>query len=105
MDFKHFPIEKYLKLRETSDQFFKSFYDGTGARIAVSQRLGYRFTGPICCYRQDQLENELDYIAHGMQYRSDIMISALEPWLGVGIYAAGFGAKYIWTDTAGSLMK
>ena len=100
MDFKHFPIEKYLRMREKSQSFLRSFYDGTGARIAVSQRPGYQFTGPICRYRDRQLENELEYIALGMQYRSDLMISALEPWLGVGIYAAGFGAKYIWTDVA-----
>ncbi|MBR5379862.1 MAG: hypothetical protein IK140_04955 [Clostridia bacterium] len=100
MDFKHFPIEKYLKLREANRAFLQSFYAGTGARVAVSQRPGYQFTGPICRYRDRQLENELEYIAQSMMYRSDLMLSSLEPWLGVGIYAAGFGAKYIWTDTA-----
>ena len=100
MDFKHFPIEKYLRMREASQAFLKAFYEGTGPRVAVSQRPGYQFTGPICRYRDRQLENELSYIALGMQYRSDLMLSALEPWLGVGIYAAGFGAKYIWTDVA-----
>ena len=100
MDFKHFPIEKYLRMREANQAFLASFYAGTGARVAVSQRSGYQFTGPICRYRDRQLENELEYIARCMMYRSDLMLSALEPWLGVGIYAAGFGAKYIWTDTA-----
>ena len=100
MDFRHFPIDRYLQMREERAAFFKSFYDMSGARVAVSQRPGYRFTGAICRYRDKQLENELEYIAHSMKYRSDIMITALEPWLGVGIYAAGFGAKYIWTDTA-----
>ncbi|MBR4236765.1 MAG: hypothetical protein IKR85_12005 [Clostridia bacterium] len=98
MDFKHFPIEKYLRLREERSAFFKSFFDGTGARIAVSQRPSYQFTGPICRYREEQLENELEYIALSMRYHSDILLQALEPWLGVGIYAAGFGAKYIWSD-------
>ncbi len=100
MDFRHFPIDRYLQMREERAAFFKSFYDMSGARVAVSQRPGYRFTGAICRYRDKQLENELEYIAHSMKYRSDIMITALEPWLGVGIYAAGFGGKYIWTDTA-----
>ena len=100
MDFRHFPIDKYLKMREGNKAFLKSFYDGTGERIAVSQRPGYQFTGPICRYRDRQLENELEYIALSMQYKSDLMISALEPWLGVGLYAAGFGARYIWTENA-----
>ena len=100
MDFRHFPTEKYLKMREASNKRFSAFYDGTGPRVAVSQRPGYQFTGAICRYADRQLDNELEYIAQAMRYRSDFMISALEPWLGVGIYAAGFGAKYIWTDTA-----
>ena len=100
MDFKHFPIDKFLKLREAGQAFLQAFYTGTGARVAVSQRPGYQFTGPICRYREQQLENELGYIARCMLYRSDLMLSALEPWMGVGIYASGFGAKYIWSDVA-----
>ena len=100
MDFKHFPIEKYLKKREKSDAFFKAFHGGTGARIAVSQRPPYRFTGAVCRYREEQLDDELEYIASAMRYNSDIMISALEPWYGVGLYASGFGAKYIWNGNA-----
>ena len=80
MDFKHFPIDKYLRMKEEHDAFFRSFYAMTGARVAVSQRPGYQFTGAICRYRDRQLENELEYIAHCMKYRSDIMNAALEPW-------------------------
>ncbi len=98
MDFKHFPIEKYLRMREQSERFLKAFQSGTGPRVAVCQRPGYRFTGPICRYKEQQLEEELEYLAQAMRYHSDIMISALEPWYGVGIYAAGFGAKYIWLE-------
>ena len=100
MDFKHFPIEKYLRMRESSSEFFRRFFDGSGARVAVSQRPGYRFTGPICRYREDQLGEELEYIARCMMFRSDLMICALEPWYGVGIYAAGFGAAYEWMEGA-----
>ncbi|MCR4621632.1 MAG: uroporphyrinogen decarboxylase family protein [Clostridiales bacterium] len=100
MDFRHFPIDRYLRMREEHAAFFSAFYSPGGPRVAVSQRPGYRFTGPVCRYADRQLENELEYIALCMNYRSDIMNMALEPWLGVGIYAAGFGAKYIWTDTA-----
>ena len=100
MDFKHFPLNQYLKRREANEACFKAFFDGSGARVAVSQRPPYQYAGPICRYNDRQLENELDYIAHAMKYRSDLMLSALEPWMGVGLYASGFGAKYVWSDIA-----
>lgn len=96
MDFKHFPIDEFLKRREQSSAFLRSFYDGTGARVAVSQRPGYQYTRGLCRYRDRQLESELDFLADCFRYESDLMLQALEPWVGVGVYAAAFGAKYIW---------
>lgn len=98
MKFSEFPIDRFLKMREEKAAFMRSFYDGTGARVAVTQKPGYAFTRAICRYRDKQLESELDFLANCMRYDTDLLNSCLEPWLGVGIYAAGFGAKYIWSD-------
>ena len=78
MDFKHFPIDKYLRMREEHDAFFKSFYAMTGARIAVSQRPGYQFTGAICRYRDRQLENELAYTRQEVEFLKKLQAANME---------------------------
>lgn len=99
MDFRHFPLEAFLKKQEDAEKRLIAFYEGKGPRVAVSQRPGYQFTRALCRYRDRQLESELDFLANCLNYDTDLLCTALEPWVGVGVYAAGFGAKYEWSDT------
>lgn len=98
MDFKHFPLERFLALREVKEKQLADFYAGKGPKVAVVQKPGYSFTRAVCRYRDRQLESELDFLADAMGYESDFMFSALEPWVGVGVYASAFGCKYEWSD-------
>ena len=98
MKFKDFPLDKFLKIREEKEKALRDFYDHKGPRVAVMQKPGYAFTRAICRYRDRQLESELDYLYDCMKYDSDFMFSALEPWVGVGVYASAFGCKYEWSD-------
>ena len=98
MDFKHFPLERFLALREVKEKQLADFYAGRGPKVAVVQKPGYSFTRAVCRYRDRQLESELDFLTDAMGYESDFMFSALEPWVGVGVYASAFGCKYEWSD-------
>ena len=98
MNFKQFPLEKFLALREEKEKNLRDFYALKGKRVAVVQKPGYAFTRAICRYRDRQLESELDFLADAMKYKSDFIFTSLEPWVGVGVYASAFGCKYEWSD-------
>ena len=98
MKFSEFPLDRFLSEREQAMPRLQAFYECKGPRVLVSQRPGYAFTRAICRYRDRQLESELDFLADCLRYKSDLMLNALEPWVGVGIYASALGCKYIWSD-------
>jgi len=53
--------------------------------------------GPVCRYREMQLEMQLQAISDTLQADTD-WYPYLEPWHGVGVFAEAFGCPFEWRD-------
>jgi hypothetical protein len=93
-----FPYDRFLKVKQERDKHLEDFILRGKGRIAVVQKPASDYTRIICRYKERQLESELGFLYDSFRCQSDFMYSFLEPWVGVGIYAAAFGCPFVWND-------
>lgn len=95
-----FPYDRFLKMKEIKEASFRSFMAGGEWSVPVVQRPATALDhfGALCRDRKKSLEFQLDLLSRYLELRSDIIFSYLEPWHGVGIYAAAFGCPFHWDD-------
>jgi len=98
MNKRQFPYEKFLKYKEIRDQELMRLHRGELNYVPVMQTPPSNFFGSICNTKEGTLESQLEYLARYTELKSDIAMTYLEPWHGVGLYAAAFGCKYEWSE-------
>ena len=101
MKANQFPYDKFLALKEEKDKAFLRFLQHTGKATDVPIVMrGSKINcfGALCRYRDKSLENQLDALEEYLHFKSDFMFGYLEPWHGVGVYAAAFGCPFMWQD-------
>jgi len=95
---KDFPYAKFLKYKEVRDKELLKLYKGELNYVPVMQTPPSDFFGSISNTKEGSLAAQLDYLARYTELESDIAMTYLEPWHGVGLYAAAFGCEYEWSD-------
>ena len=95
MKVKDFPFDDFLMIKAERDKKLEDFILRGKGKIAVVQRPPSFYTRAICRYKELQLESELEFLYQSAICKSDFMFSFLEPWVGVGVYAAAFGCPFL----------
>ena len=96
MRVKDFDFDGFLKYKEEKDKDFKRFLLNESWEIPVVQMASSVHWQGICRYKEKSLEAQLDTLTEAIRLKTDFMFGYIEPWLGVGLYAAAYGCKYIW---------
>ena len=93
-----FNFEKFLVYKEEKNKKFKDFIDGKTRKIPlINQPDSFHWTD-VCKTREGSLDAQLEYLKNCMITKSDLAFTYIEPWYGVGLYAAAFGCKYEFHD-------
>lgn len=92
---EHFDFEKYEEYAAKQDKKVSTFLKSSSGvlvyrRFRVAEVFGYE-----CSDRDLSLRLQLGALEKSMGFAADIA-NFLEPWYGLGIGAAAFGAEYIW---------
>jgi len=89
-----FNFEKFIAYREEKEKNLRAFAVGGKRWIPViNQPDSFHWTD-VCKTKEGSLDSQLSYLKDCMQTKSDLSFTYLEPWYGVGVYAAAFGCKY-----------
>lgn len=96
MNTASFPFEKFLAYKEEKrNTFLKFIQDASPKPLVISQPDSTHWTGSGCVSKERSLEAQLAYLKACMETESDLAFTYLEPWYGVGVYAAAYGCDYI----------
>jgi len=91
-----FNFEKYLAFKEEKDKSYTRFLENKYNEVPIIQMASGEHWSGLCRYKEESLEAQLDFLTDSMSLKTDFIFGYLEPWYGVGIYAAAYGCKYIW---------
>ena len=94
-----FPYSRFLKMKEKKENRLLKLISGEEWFVPVVQRPGVADQyGGLCSSREKTLEFQLDFLNTYLELESDLLYDYLEPWHGVGIYAAAFGCPLYWSQ-------
>jgi len=96
MKAKDFNFNAFLDYKEEKDKNYTRFLKNDVWEIPIIQMASSSYWEGICRYKEKSFEAQLDFLTDTTKLKTDLVFSYLEPWLGVGIYAAAYGCKYIW---------
>jgi len=98
MKAKDFPYERFLEFKESKEEALNRFLQTKWVEeVPVVMLPASDIFGEVARDRQRSLEKQLDALALEMELESDFTITYLEPWHGVGVYAAMFGCPVEWS--------
>ncbi len=102
MDPRSFPYDRFNALIESKEKRLLDLISGRDWFVPVMQRPGLSEQfGSLSGDRVKSLAYQLDFLHSYFDLESDFIYDYLEPWHGVGIYAAAFGCPLYWSpDTA-----
>ena len=98
MKVKDFEFEKFLAYKEDKDNSYIRFLEGKYDGVPIVQMASGAHWSGLCRYKEESLEAQLDFLTASMSLKTDFLFGYLEPWYGVGIYAAAYGCKYLWYE-------
>ena len=96
MQVKDFDFKAFLDYKEKKDLNYRRFLQGGDWSVPIAQLASSTHWQGICRYKEKSLEAQLDFLTDTVKLETDFVFGYLEPWMGVGIYAAAYGCKYIW---------
>lgn len=91
-----FNFDKFAYFQEEMRGRLLRFMSGEIQGPMVVQRAPSEHWGAMSHNREDSLSAQLDCLNFAMQLHSDLAFNYLEPWHGVGVYAAAFGCPVLW---------
>jgi len=94
---EQFDIDRYAEYANEQDKKVKAFLEADSGVLVYRRFRVAEVYGWECQDRELSLRLQLGALQQSMDYAAD-MANYLEPWYGIGIGAAAFGAKYIWLD-------
>ncbi len=92
-----FDLDRYAEYAGKQDEKVRAFMEADSGVLVYRRFRVAEVYGWECRDRELSLRLQLGALARSMDYAAD-MANYLEPWYGIGIGAAAFGAKYIWLD-------
>ena len=98
MQAKEFNFSRYHDFYERTQKRLRDFETNRVRELMVSQHPACEFYGALSNSKETSLEAQLDSLTAAMDLHSDFAFNYLEPWHGVGIYAAAFGSPVIRTN-------
>ncbi len=99
MNPKDFPYEKFLAVKEEKEKNLLRLFDNNET-VVMQFPTHAGHWNEECRYMDRSLESQLSFLSEYIELESDVIISYLQPWHGVGIYASAYGCKYRWNDDA-----
>ena len=97
MNPKDFPYEKFLAVKEEKEKnLLRLFENNETVVMQFPKHAGH--WNEQCRYMDKSLESQLSFLSEYLELESDVIISYLQPWHGVGIYAAAYGCQYRWNE-------
>lgn len=98
MNAKDFDFSRYREFYAQTQERLRDFESGKVRELMVSQHPACEFYGALSNSKETSLAAQLDSLTAAMDLHSDFAFNYLEPWHGVGIYAAAFGSPVIRTE-------
>ena len=94
---KDFNFKKFFDFKEEMDKNYRRFLQKTSWEIPVIQSIpsSDHFLW-ACRDKESSLETQLQSLTDMTMLKTDLAFPYLEPWHGVGVYAAAYGCKYEW---------
>ena len=99
MNPKDFPYEKFLAVKEEKEKNLLKLFD-RNETVVMQFPTHAGHWNEQCRYMDESLQSQLSFLSEYLELESDVIISYLQPWHGVGIYAAAYGCRYRWNDDA-----
>ena len=95
---KDFPYDRFLDVLGKKEDYVFEWANGKHPKDApvVLYPTWDMWNSNACGDMETFLQLNLQNMAGGLDWATDGFFPHLEPWYGVGIYAAAFGAKFIW---------
>ncbi|NQT59240.1 MAG: hypothetical protein HQ557_09685 [Bacteroidetes bacterium] len=91
-------IDLYLRRKEEREVKLKDFFDpGGSTKFLIIPRMTHAlYTG--CDSLEMIYRNNVDYLERQLSIDYCDDLPYLEPWIGSGVYAHAYGAKYLWGE-------
>ncbi len=91
-------VDLYLQRKEEREEKLKGFFDPKGSTkfLIIPRMVHALYTG--CDSLEMIYRNNMDYLERqlSLDYCDDLPY--LEPWIGTGVFAHAYGAKYLWRE-------
>lgn len=94
---EQFDIDEYAEYAAKVDEKVEKFMQADSGVLVYRKFRVAEVYGHECSDRELSLRLQLGALKQSMKFAADIP-NFLEPWYGIGIGAAAFGAKYVWKD-------
>ncbi|MCL1855255.1 MAG: hypothetical protein FWF86_05925 [Clostridia bacterium] len=91
-----FDFNKFHYHMEEQQKRLRRFASNTERFLPVVQRPGGEHFDTMSHCKEDSLAAQLSMLADSIKLYSDFGYNYLEPWHGVGVYAAAFGSEVVW---------
>ena len=93
---KDFNFDCFLRFKEEKDNNYARFLENNSWDIPIVQLASTDYWTDICRRKEESLESQLSFLTDTVSLATDLAFAYLEPWMGVGVYAAAYGCKYEW---------
>ncbi|MBQ6545592.1 MAG: hypothetical protein IJL72_07615 [Lachnospiraceae bacterium] len=90
---KDFNYDRYHKVFDPMQENLRKFVRGDWKGPLFMQDACGKVYAELANHKETSLEAQLDLLTEKMDLHGDYLVSYLEPWCGVGVYANAFGAK------------
>lgn len=95
MDVRQFDFNRFHDFAEEKNQTLARFLQEKQSRPMIMQTPDSLHYGPMSHNCQDSLAAQLDFLTDLTRMDTDLAYTYLEPWHGVGIYAAAYGCPTV----------